>query len=151
MKKLAIIALALITLNGFAQRKEHKKMEREHASEMRKEMTPTDIADLKSKNLTLKLDLTDAQQKKVHKLILDEAKTRQNARKEQKTTDDEKRERPSKEDRLARQNQKLDQQIKMKREMKAILTAEQYAKFEKMKPREHKKGRKGKKQHKKSE
>ena len=37
------------------------------------------------------------------------------------------------------ENRKLDQHIKMKREMKALLTPEQYAKFEKMKPRHHKK------------
>jgi hypothetical protein len=151
MKKLAIIALALITLNGFAQRKEHKKMNRGDASEMRKDMTPNDIADLKSKTLTLKLDLTDAQQKKVHKLILNEAETRQSARKERKVKDGEEREKPSKEDRLKMQNQRLDQQIKMKREMKTILTAEQYAKFEKMKPKKEGKGRKGKREHKKDE
>ena len=37
------------------------------------------------------------------------------------------------------QNLRLDQQIEMKREMKTILSAEQYVEFEKMKPRDHKK------------
>ena len=140
MKKLVIIALALVTLNGFAQKKEHRKMDRNNTSELRQDMNPSDIADLKSKKLTLKLDLTDAQQKKVHKLILDEAETRQ----ANKPADGEKKERPSKEEMIERQNLRLDAQIEMKREMKTILTAEQYAQFEKMKPREHKKrGKRG--------
>jgi hypothetical protein len=45
------------------------------------------------------------------------------------------------------QNHKLDQQIAMKREMKTILTPEQYAKFEKMRPRkQRRKGKDRKKQ-----
>ena len=35
MKKLVIIALALVTLNGFAQKKEHRKMDRNNTSELR--------------------------------------------------------------------------------------------------------------------
>lgn len=142
MKKLIIIALALVTLNGFAQQKGHKKEGRENRAELRKEMSPNDIADLKSKKLTLKLDLTDAQQKEVHKLILAQAKTKENLRKEHKAKVGDKKEKPSKDDMVERQNHQLDEQIQMKRKMKAILTAEQYAKFEKMKPRKHKKGRK---------
>lgn len=139
-----IIALALLTINGFAQRKGHKKMDRENNSELRKEMTPKDIADLKSKKLTLKLDLTDVQQKQVHKLILEEATARQSYREANKPADGEKL---SKEDIVKIQNLRLDKQIEMKREMKAILNAEQYAKFEKMKLRKHrKKGKRKKKE-----
>ncbi|NRD19438.1 hypothetical protein HNV08_05215 [Winogradskyella eckloniae] len=146
MKKLVIIAIALVTLNGFAQERGGKKMRKENRSEMRKDMTPTDIADLKSKRLTLKLDLTDAQQKKVQKLFLEQAETRQKFRDAHKPKDGEKREKPSQEEFVKMQNQRLDQQIQMKRNMKSILTAEQYAKFEKMKPREHKKrGKRGQK------
>ena len=42
-------------------------------------------------------------------------------------------------------NQRLDEQIAMKREMKSILTDEQYAKFEKMNSRHHDKKGKHKK------
>ncbi|WP_179020899.1 hypothetical protein [Winogradskyella forsetii] len=142
MKKLVIIALALVSLNAFAQRKEHNKMDRENRSELRKDMTPSDIADLKSKQLTLKLDLTDTQQKDVHQLIFDEATTRQSLRKANKSADGEKRAKPSKEDIVKMQNQRLDSQIEMKRKMKKILTEEQYAKFEKMKLKKHNKRRK---------
>ncbi|MBU2929247.1 Spy/CpxP family protein refolding chaperone [Winogradskyella psychrotolerans] len=137
MKKLLVIALALFTLNGMAQEKE-RRSDRKDRSESRMQMSPNDIADLKSKKLTLKLDLTDAQQKKVHALILNEAKARQELRKN-RDADGEKKEKPSQEEFIKMQNARLDHQIEMKREMKSILNAEQYAKFEKMKPRENEK------------
>lgn len=138
MRNLLVIALALFTLNGIAQEKE-KRSDRKDRSELRMQMTPSNIADLKSKKLTLRLDLTDAQQKKVHSIFLNEAKANEGLRQKHKAAEGEKRERPSQEDFLKMQNIRLDQQIEMKREMKTILNAEQYAKFEKMKPRKHKK------------
>jgi len=147
MKRLVIIALTLVTLNGFAQQKGKKKIGGENRSELKKEMTPNDIADLKSKKLTLKLDLTDAQQKEVRLLIFEQAKTRDVLRKEHQAKIGDKKEKPSKDEFVKKQNQKLDQQIEMKREMKAILNAEQYAKFEKMKPRKrNKRGKRNKKE-----
>ncbi|WP_339754711.1 Spy/CpxP family protein refolding chaperone [uncultured Winogradskyella sp.] len=143
MKKLLVIALALFTLNGVAQEKKEKSTDRHHKMELREEMTPKDIADLKTKKMTLRLDLTDAQQKKVHKLIFEQSKTNQSLRKEHKAANGEKRGKPSKDERLKMQNHKLDQLIAMKREMKTILTPEQYAKFEKMKPKKHKRKGKG--------
>ncbi|WP_179354295.1 hypothetical protein [Winogradskyella vidalii] len=142
MKKLAVIALALVTLSGFAQKKGEKKMDRENRSELMKDMTPNDIADLKSKTLTLKLDLSDAQQKEVHKLIVEQAEKRAAIREERKASKDEERKRPSKEERIKMQNERLDEQIEMKRQMKSILNEEQYAEFEKMKPQRQEKKRK---------
>ncbi len=148
MKKLLVIAIALFTLNGMAQQRE-KRSDRKDRSEMRMDISPNDIADLKSKKLTLKLDLTEAQQKKVHALILEEAKANEKFRKERLANKDENKEKPSKEDFIKMQNLRLDQQIEMKRKMKTILSAEQYAEFEKMKPRDHKKrGQRNKKRNK---
>lgn len=148
MKKLLIIAIALVTLNGFAQRDGNKKMDRENRSELRKDMTPNDMADLKSKKLTLKLDLTDKQQKEVKALFLEQAQNREKLRKERKAKNGEQKEKPSTEEFVKMQNLKLDKQIQMKRKMKSILTAEQYTEFEKMKPRKHKKERKNNKKRK---
>ncbi|WP_299125211.1 hypothetical protein [uncultured Winogradskyella sp.] len=146
MKKLLVIALALFTLTGVAQERKKQRADRKGGSELRKQMTPNEIADLKAKKLTLSLDLTDAQQKKVHSVILNQAKENESLRKERKAVDGEKKEKPSKDEIVKMQNHRLDQQIEMKREMKTILTAEQYSKFEKMKPRQHKKrARRGKK------
>ncbi len=147
MKKLVVIALALVTLNGMAQEKRKNQTDRNHGSELRKEMTPSEIADLKAKKMTLKLDLSDAQQKKAHHIFLTQSKVNDELRKEHKATNGEKKEKPSKDEFVKMQNHRLDQQIKMKREMKLMLTPEQYAKFEKMKPRQHrKKGNRKKKQ-----
>ena len=142
MKKIVVIALSLFTLISVAQEKRKHKTEQKNGTELRKQMTPNDIADLKSKKLTLKLDLTDAQQKKVHALILNQVKARKALKNERKAKDGEKKEKPSKDDIVKMQNRRLDQQIAMKRKMKTILTAEQYAKFEKIKPRKNKKRRK---------
>ena len=144
MKKLLVVALALFTLNGMAQEKDQTS-HRKDRSELRKDMTPNDIADLKSKKLTLKLDLTDAQQKKVHAIFLKEAKANETLKQKHKTSKGEKREKPSKEEFLKMQNARLDQQIEIKREMKTILNKEQYAKFEQMKPRKDKKRGEGNK------
>ncbi|MFP4846931.1 Spy/CpxP family protein refolding chaperone [Winogradskyella sp. PE311] len=133
MKKLVIVALALFTINGMAQQERRGKKERKEMAQNLRDMSPKDIADLKSKKLTLHLDLSESQQKQVHNIILAEAKDMQKMREERKADKSEK-ERPSREERLEMQNNKLDKAIAMKRQMKTILTPEQYAKFEKMKP-----------------
>ena len=134
MKTLIVITLTLFSLNGVAQEERKRGSERHDKMELRKEMTPEDIAGLKAKKLTLRLDLTDAQQNEAHNIILEQSKSNQDLRKEHKTKG-EKREKPSKDEFVKMQNHKLDQQIALKREMKTILTPEQYAKFEKMKPK----------------
>lgn len=145
MKKLLVVALALFTLNGMAQERNEKRENRSERHEKFKDMTPTEIADLKSKRLTLDLDLTDAQQKKVHKLLLEQAETHKQKRDAYKAKQGEEKTKPSKEDFIKMKNQRLDEQIAMKREMKSILTDEQYAKFEKMNSRHHDKKGKHKK------
>jgi uncharacterized membrane protein YgaE (UPF0421/DUF939 family) len=77
MKTLIVIALTLFTLNGVAQEKRKRSSERHDKIELRKEMTPEDIAGLKAKKLTLRLDLTDAQQNEAHKIILEQSKSNQ--------------------------------------------------------------------------
>lgn len=151
MKKLVMIAIALVTLNGFAQREGRKGMDKENRSELREDMTPNDMAELRSKKLTLKLDLTDKQQKEVKALFLEEAKDREKLRNERKAKNGEQKEKPTTEEFVKMQNERLDKQIQMKRKMQSILTAEQYAEFEKMKPRKRKKGGKEKRKGNKDE
>ena len=141
MQKLVIIALALFTFNGMAQenRKPHKGFK--HLMELRKDMTPDEVADLKTKKLVLELDLTDQQQEDVHKIVLAQAIENEKLREESKGNDIDKKGKLSKEEFLKIQNHRLDQKIAFKREMKTILSDEQYAKFEQMKPREHRKKR----------
>ena len=87
---------------------------------------PEQIAAVQSKKLTLALDLTDKQQKAVYDLVLQESK----ARKDKPTREDIKE--MSKEQKTALQTARLDYMIAHKRNMKSILTTEQYVKWEDM-------------------
>ncbi len=129
MKKLILIAMAFVSLQSIAQDRE--KGNRKHKAEMMQNLSAEDIATLGAKKMTLKLDLSDAQQAEVKNLLLEEAtfrKEKMEARKEEKEADD--FQRPTKEERLKMQNERLDRQIEMKQKMKSILDDEQYAEWE---------------------
>ncbi len=134
MKNLLMIAFALLTINATAQetKKEVRKGEMKERMEAREAMTPEEMAILKTKKMTLHLDLTAAQQVEVEKLLLVEAKERKTKMEAYKAKKEAGSEKPSAEDRLKMQNARLDHQIDMKKKMKAILNAEQYAKFDEM-------------------
>ena len=129
MKKLLVIALALMAIGTNAQ----QRMERPNRKGMGQKMsmlTPEESAKLQTKRMTLHLDLTDAQQKEVLKLNLNNATQRKammDARKPRK--EGENFERPTKEERLSKMNAQLDHQIATKAQLKSILNAEQYAKW----------------------
>jgi hypothetical protein len=135
MKNLVVIAIAFLTLSATAQERRQERKGQDHRKEMMKDMTPDEAANLKTKKLTLKLDLTSKQQRQVESILLKEAIERQ--KKREAHHNKENKEKPSKEEFLKIQNERLDNQIKIKRQMKDILTDEQYAKFEQIKPRKH--------------
>lgn len=150
MKNLLIIAFALFTLNAAAQKHQTRQNDRKAGSEMMKQMTPKERADLQTKKLTLHLDLSDAQQEKVHAIILNQANINENRRKAWKSSKTDENFKPSKDSVLKMRNDKLDQQIQMKRDMKAILTPEQYEKFEKsLESKQNKRNKKFRKHQKK--
>lgn len=124
MKKLMLIAIAFLTLNATAQ---DKKNGRDQFNDLSAE----EVATLKTKKLTLELDLTESQQASVKALVLKEAQHRELLRtKRQQQQNDEDFKKPSKEERYAMANERLDRQIEMKKQMKSILNAEQYTKWE---------------------
>ena len=135
MKSLVVIAIAFSTLSVNAQERRQERKGNDHKKEIMKDLTPEEVANLKTKKLRLKLDLTDIQQKKVESILLEQAVERQNKRKAHQNKKE--KDKPSKEEFLKMQNARLDSKIEMKQKMKDILTEEQYAKFEKMKPRRH--------------
>lgn len=146
MKKLALIAIALFTINASAQ--EHRQRQGKHRKEMAelyKNMTAEELAQLKTKEMTLKLDLSDSQQTKIYDLLVADIKVKKQKRAErQEKSGDDKKE-LSKEEVLKLKNERLDAQIAMKREFKSILNAEQYEKFEKgMKKRQGNRKKKAK-------
>ena len=141
MKKLILLAIALITLQVTAQEKKREHQRRGPDFEMRSDLTPEELATLQTKKMALHLDLTEAQQNKILALNIEQAKLRKAKMDErQKKMKNQKDEKPSKEERLKMMNGKLDHQIEMKKKMKAILNAEQFEKWEKMQgKRRHKK------------
>lgn len=130
MKKLIVIAIALITIQGIAQEKK-ERINREDRTHRMSDLTPEEAATLQTKKMTLHLDLNETQQKQIQKLNLENATARKNmmqtikAKKESGTL-----EKPSKEEHLKMMNAKLDHQIATKAKMKTILSKEQFEKWE---------------------
>ncbi len=147
MKKLILIALALVTIQVSAQNKKQGErrgdpMER---GQRMSDFTPEEMAQLQTKKMALALDLTEAQQKKIEKLNLENAKERK-AKMEARQAEmrDGKGEKPSKEERLKMMNERLDKQIEMKDKMKKILDDEQLEKWEKNHAQKQRAGKKQK-------
>ncbi|WP_055448072.1 hypothetical protein [Lacinutrix mariniflava] len=151
MKKLLIVALALFALQVTAQEKnDDKKESRKERMEKRQDIDPVEMAKLKTKKMTLALDLTEEQQIKVEKINIKNAESRKAQMASRKALKDANK-KPTAEEKLKRENEKLDQQIATKKEMKNILTEEQYEKYSKMSKRRGKDGKHGKMKHKKGD
>jgi hypothetical protein len=157
MKKLLLIAIALITVNATAQeRKRERQNKGEHERVQQfKDFSPEEVATLQTKKMTLHLDLTDAQQKQIQAIHLEQAKARKSKMEARKKMHEEGGEKPSKEDRFNRANEQLDSRIALKSKMKNILSTEQFEKWERgnaMKGKQRtkmrkKQGEKGKQRH----
>ncbi|MDT0559078.1 hypothetical protein RM697_10485 [Ichthyenterobacterium sp. W332] len=140
MKKLIIIAIAFVSLQTIAQ-EHHNRRGDDTRKEQFKDMNPEELAQLKTKHMTLRLDLDDSQQDKVYALLLEQTKARKE--KAESLKGKEKKE-LSKDEKLKMANDRLDAQIAFKKEMKIVLNEEQYKKFERSTKRKGKHQRKGK-------
>lgn len=146
MKRLIIIALALISIQGIAQEKKERQNREERTHRM-SNLTPEEAANLQTKKMTLHLDLNATQQKEIYAINLENA----TKRKEMMATFKAKKEsgnieKPTKEERLAMENAKLDHKIATKSKMKSILNKEQFEKWEKAQEKMHKRAAGMKKQ-----
>lgn len=99
-------------------------------------LKPEQRAELRAKELTLELSLTDKQQKEVQNLFLEQGKKADQFRAQRKAEKVVKKELKA-EERYAMKSKMLDEKIAMQKEMKKILNAEQYSKWEKMKDKRH--------------
>lgn len=126
-----VLAIALMTgLSTMAQRSHQEKSHKGYMMNMSPEQTAT----LQTKRMTLALDLTDAQQKQIQSLNLENATKRAAKMKEIKAKKESgELKKPTSDDRYAMQLAMLDHQIAQKNNMKKILDKDQYAKWEKMK------------------
>lgn len=137
------ICMAFLLLYGLAVHGQHENRGPRHGKE--DQFSSEQRAELHAKKLTLALDLSTAQQKQVQEIFLAKENER-SARKEARMQSDSTSRNP--ELRYERMNQRLDAMIAHKKEMKEILTEEQYAKWEKITAKKghrsrHHKGRKG--------
>ena len=122
MKKLIIIAIALITIQGIAQGEKKQRPNSQERLQKMNDLTPDETATLKTKKMTLHLDLNEKQQKDIYKINLENATKRKEMMATMKAKKESgQMEKPSKEQRLAMQNAKLDHQIATKAKMKTIL------------------------------
>ena len=124
MKKLlTVLVLAVgFTVTTQAQKGDKGKPE---------QLTVEQQTELEVKKMTLKLDLTKAQQNQIKPLIAKKVAERKEMwakRKAMKESDS----KPTSEERYAMKNKMLDKQIAYKTEMKRILNEQQYERFEKM-------------------
>lgn len=140
MKRVVALLVIMLSATGMAQRGD-----RSHNGGM-EHLTAAQIATLRTKKMTLVLDLTEEQQTRIQAFNLKNAehfKTRMAQRKAQRNNAT--KHRPGAEERFERKNQRLDSMIAHKEEMKQILSDAQYAKWVKMsrrnmQHRNHKRG-----------
>ncbi len=146
MKRIFLIAMALVTLQVSAQEKKehHKKTDKKERAERMSEYTPEEIAQLQTKQMTLDLNLTGEQQQQVMVINVENAKSRKAFMESRKKDMDSKE--PTKEEKLKMKNDMLDHKIKMKRKMSEVLNKEQFEKWEVMAEEKMKKARHQKKQ-----
>ncbi|PQB05015.1 hypothetical protein [Aureitalea marina] len=126
MKTLVYLALALTTLIGWSQPVRGSHDNRNPMKEKLAELSPEQLADLKTKKMTLQLDLDEKQQQQIHNFHLNQIQNRrqeiENGKKPKDMTAYEL---------YAFKSQQLDRQIAAKDQLRSILSEEQFDKLEK--------------------
>ena len=129
MKKVLVTTVLLIGMMGYSQRGQHFDSEQRGM----KDMSPEQIAILKTKKMTLALDLSTAQQKEIQTLNLENAKEREALMLERKVKKEQaEQSKPSTDERFEFKNERLDRMIAQKGKMKQILSEEQFQKWERI-------------------
>ncbi len=129
MKTLVTITLMLTGLVGMSQ---HGPHDRGH-----KDMSPEQLAAIKTKKMALSLDLNEKQQDEVQEIHLEQALLHQSKMEERKSRE----EKPSADERYAAISERLDKQIEIKAKMKEILNKDQFEKWEELQMAREMKGR----------
>jgi len=136
MKKLFVVALLILSASVLAQRPAHHQAKKQqHKKEFLKDMSAKQLATLKTKKLTLSLDLNKEQQDKIYAINLEEAKDKKQkmaARKKVMKKAEGKIPDLSSEEKFQRMNTHLDKKIALKSKAKSILTEEQFQKWQRL-------------------
>ena len=129
MKKVIATTVLLIGLVGYSQRGHQF----DNAHRNMKEMSSEQIAILKTKKMTLALDLNSEQQKEIKKINFENVEERKAMMMERDAKRmDEEHSKPSAKERFDFQNERLDKMIAQKAKMKQILSEGQFEKWERM-------------------
>jgi len=146
MKKLFVVALLILSVSVFAQEPMHREAKKQHhKKEFMKDLTAEQLATLKTKKMTLALDLNKGQQDKMYALNLDVVKDRKKqmeARKKAMKKAEGKKTELSSEEKFNRMNTQLDKKIVLKNNVKSILSEEQFQKWERLQKHSNNKKRK---------
>ena len=146
MKKILIIAVALLALQVTAQEQQRERSNKQGRALKMMNLSAEDAATLQTKKMTLHLDLNKSQQAEIKKINLENATKRKAMIAERKARKESgEAQKPTQEQRLKMANTKLDHKIAMKAKMKNILNEEQYAKWEKAQMQNTKNGKNKKK------
>ncbi|WMI69627.1 Spy/CpxP family protein refolding chaperone [Mangrovimonas sp. YM274] len=131
MKTIFLMAFAIIAFQVSAQQgpRNFQNGNRGDRMGMLQDLTPEQASELRTKRMTLNLDLTEAQQKELQAINLEEAKYRK-AKMTARQSMRQQGQCPSSDVMAARMNERLDRQIEYKKKVKRILTDEQYEKWE---------------------
>jgi len=133
MKKLLSLAIALTLVTGvMAQEKRERRTleKKKHSVERFKDFTPEQMAELRTKRMALKLDLSQAQQQEVLKLNKELAEKRKAGFEKFKEARATKKEWTA-EERFTFMNERLDARLAVQNKMKDILDENQYARWKK--------------------
>ncbi|WP_348678364.1 hypothetical protein [Flavobacterium coralii] len=122
MRMLMLVIVMALGLTANAQGRRGERMER---------LTPEQRVELHLKKMTLDLDLNEKQQAEVKKLLIEQSKKHEQVKATVKARKEE-GVKPTADERYEMQSKRLDDEIAMQKEMKKILTAEQFEKFKKM-------------------
>ena len=136
MRTLLLICILFAGLGLNAQN--HGQKKGHHGNKMeRPDFTPEQVAEIRTKELTLLLDLNSKQQDAIKALELSAAKERH----EKRTSMKESEEKPSDEEKFQHITERLDKKIAFKKSMKSILDNDQFEKWEKSMMAREKKNR----------
>lgn len=127
MKRILSVFVLVIAISFQTNAQERK---RQHRQGHVQDLTAEQMATLGSKKMTLKLDLTESQEKQVYQLLTAQAKDKisMRAQRQEMNANDKK---PSDEAKYNFQVAHLDKQIAFKNDMKKVLNEEQFEKWSK--------------------
>jgi len=129
--KLLMTIVLVSSTAVFAQ----KDAQRGRMGEFHQDLTAEQLAVLKTKTMTLALDLSEKQQEAIFELNLANAEFRKKKMEERKANSE--RSKPTPEERYTLENARLDRMIAQQQELKKILNDEQFDQWKKMQMYQH--------------